>query len=87
MKTILLTCFALLVSVPAFAEDAKTVPPANKPVCGKTIAECQTAWETSQASLKEFQSAYQLARQQRDQTAQAFADNQVQNAITANKGK
>lgn len=87
MKTILLTCFALLVSVTAYAEDAKTPAPPAKPICGKTIAECQTAWETSQTSLKEFQSAYQLARQQRDQTAQAFADNQVQNAIAANKGK
>lgn len=70
---------ALLLSTPALAvEPSKT---SEKPVCGKTVEECQKSFDTLQGSLKTLQAAVQGATQQRDQMTKMYNDLQLQDFV------
>lgn len=69
----------LFAAIPALAaEDAKPAP-----TCGKTVEECQKAWDADEQKIRELNFAVQGATQQRDVATKGAADAQLQAWVSA----
>lgn len=86
MKFIALALAALLVSGPASADEAKPkAEESAKNTCGKTVEECQKAFDEQTAKLAVETKAYIAVRQQRDSAQQAASDMQIQDYLDVKK--